>query len=142
MDDGASANGSEHGEGEWVRVAFQEAEADIRWAKERATAVTYWSVLLIFGVAALPEISRGVPTALHSIAVIGLWVIGALWLVGLSHFAAQARDHVDRLLGHFPVAVRYPATRGRDRNHRLHLISQLLVMAGAGFFAWFELLRW
>jgi hypothetical protein len=128
----------------WARSAYHEAEEDIRWAKTRASAVTYWTILLFGGIVSLVEVSGRTTGPEHLMAVAAILVASWYWLVSLHVFAAKSRNFVDSVTSLAPGRFRYPepSARGRDRHHHVHLATQFGLIAGAAALATVHMCGW
>lgn len=113
-------NGGE--DGEWLRAAYHEGQADIRWAKERASVVTYWAVVLVFGLAGVHRLTGAVLDEVWIVlAILAVAGFSLGWLAQLHCFAADTRQRVVKFLkGAFPPGHDYPT---EARNHVGHLLT-------------------
>jgi len=116
---------------DWAIACYHEAETDIRWAKERASAITYWSALLSSAIVVAAEAAAldGFVGALFSILQGG---IAVLWLVDLHGFARRARSWVHKAL---PNAELYPIKQAADPDHKQHLVAQCVIVIAAAIVA-------
>lgn len=130
----------------WRLACYHEAENDIRWAKERASSVVNWSVLLLGAIAAASDDFRERGLLLGFGLILG--GVAIFWLWDLHRFAAKARNRVHGEKQHKdgPVVLRllptkeempevYPVTREKGRDHPGHLIAQVAVVVVALLFA-------
>ena len=116
---------------EWTIACYHEAEVDIRWAKERATGITYWSVLLASTAVASSKVAL-LPTWMTTGFCVLQAGVAILWLYDLHAFAKAARGKVHEFLPEpdlYPIKIKDDA----DPHHIKQLISQgAVVLAAAG----------
>jgi hypothetical protein len=120
------APAEEDSRSEWEIAGYQEALADIRWAKERMGEIVQWAVILL---GALTAVARTVSAfGSCSFVTFGVLVSGCAiwWLIDLHLFARKTRDRVDSLLERAPAVMR--PKRPRDRNHVKYLAIQSIVI--------------
>jgi hypothetical protein len=85
--------------------------ADISWAKERVSSVTYWSVLLFFGIAATATLMDGAFDVQLLASIVVLAAFGLWWVKHLHDFAAESWKRVHRFLADFPSGYEYPSRK-------------------------------
>jgi uncharacterized membrane protein len=116
---------------------------DIRWAKERALSVAYWSIVLLGALLAAGQAESGLFKSMPGVPVaacILVPVLSTLWLVDLHLFAKSARRKVSELRRLADDGMFYPTRRAGDPDHIIYLAIQSLaviavsVVVGAWFF--------
>jgi hypothetical protein len=116
---------------EWWTGLYHEAEADIRWAKERSVNIVQLFIALQAGIVAFGrDVSDPVARGLIAVAVVAAlaaWV----WLWSLNRFAKGAREWVHVSFGeHLPTGVvMYPIKRTGDPHHVAYLVMHWLAVA-------------
>jgi hypothetical protein len=132
---------------DWARTYYHEPLEDIRWAKERASSVTYWSALLS---GAVLIVNEQIPIARVGLIFFTLLQVGCsfLWLKDLHDFASQrrtrGRDMLPKLLhgspgqGHEVTATVPPPAQPQSSeapkpdDHIRYLIVQTAVIVAGG----------
>lgn len=112
---------------EWTIACYHEADTDIRWAKERASAITYWSALLSSAIVIAAK-AAGIEAFAGALFSILQGAIAALWLIDLHGFAKRARGWVHKAL---PNAELYPIKQAADPDHKQHLVAQCVIVTAA-----------
>jgi hypothetical protein len=117
-----------NGERDWTVESYHEAENDIRWAKERSSRVTYWSVLLSGAVVASTKVPA-LPWQLLGLLTVVQLSAAVLWLLDLHTFAQKARTFVHG------TGAPYPKAQDDDQHHRLQLCVQVGIVIVAALVA-------
>jgi hypothetical protein len=108
----------------WMIACYREAIGDIRWAKERASSVTHWSVLLSGGIV-IGVRAASLPLKVGALLSVMQGAIAVLWLLELNRFAKRAREWVH---GGILPAGGYPVKQKDDPDHSIYLAAHLVVV--------------
>jgi hypothetical protein len=127
----------------WRQLLYQEAQSDVRWAKERAWNVMYGALLVLAGLyvvgkdgANVEHPVPGLRLAVHTVVILASW-----WLTDLNKFAARARRYVEDVTSHpeFPPGSRYPRERPKDKDHDWLLLAHCFSVAIGGAIVWYSM---
>lgn len=126
---------------EWARAWYHVAVADVRWAKEQATAVTRWALLLLGGVLGFSATDITFDAFVY-LTIIGV-VSGAavLWHVDLHLFARKARARAEESQRPVPEELRVGLMEKPrwDSHHVAYLIVHVVLILGATLLVWSQL---
>ena len=111
----------------WLRMLYQIAHSDIRWAKEQGWRVVNWTLLLygaLLGTAHLltPHFS------ITAFVIAGVFVlaVGTYCLVDLHRWALRTRGNAERLEAHIPEDITALLDRrAPGEKHLPYLLVQL-----------------
>lgn len=87
---------------EWRRTVFEQAVADIRWAKERETNVVQWALLLYAGLIALDRTLEPLAWVLVALASLELLVV-LYWIHKLNLFRWTTRKKIEKTIKGTPA---------------------------------------
>ena len=74
---------------DWMRVFYQEAHANVTWAKNQGWRALKFSVLLLAAIMAAHDKFDSIALAILAFLLL---VVGAAYLVSLNAFATQSRE--------------------------------------------------
>ena len=113
---------------DWLRLLYQLAHSDIRWAKEQGWRVVNWALLLFGASLALYKFLLDTPLWVFALLDAGIAVIAILYLVDLHQFAAVNRETGSRIQAQVPEVDGILSHRKLDRDHVAYLVVKLVVV--------------
>ena len=117
----------------WLRTMYQTSHSDTRWAKEQAWRVVNWTLVLFFGLLSIAEyVKLSVP--LFFISEVFLLAMAIIYLCELHDSARNTRQTSARIENLIPDIKRLLELRTCDKDHKLYLVTQMLVVIGAFVF--------
>ena len=113
---------------DWLRLLYQLAHSDIRWAKEQGWRVVNWALLLFAASLGLYKFLHDVSLWVFALLDAGIGVIAILYLADLHQFAAVSRDTGSRIQAHMPKIDDILTHRAWDRNHVAYFVVKVTVV--------------
>ena len=113
---------------EWLRLLYQLAHSDIRWAKEQGWRVVNWALLLYAANLGLHRLLKDVPTTSFALLDAAIGVIAVVYLADLHHFASGTRASAFMIQAQIPGVGGFLQHRQSDRNHVAYFVVQVAVV--------------
>jgi hypothetical protein len=113
---------------DWLRLLYQLAHSDIRWAKEQGWRVVNWALLLFGASLALHKFLLSASLWVFALLDAVIAVIAVLYLVDLHQFAVVSRETGSRIQGEVPEIGGVLSHRKWDRDHVAYLVVKIAVV--------------
>jgi hypothetical protein len=113
---------------DWLRLFYQLAHSDIRWAKEQGWRVVNWALLLFGASLALYKFLEDVSLWAFALLDAVVAVIAIVYLVDLHLFAAGNRETGSRIQSQVPGINGILSHRRWDRDHVAYLVVKISIV--------------
>jgi hypothetical protein len=120
---------------DWVKIWYQTAHSDIRWAKEQGWRALQWTVVLLAGLVAAARQIGSIPQQVFLILIFTVAAFAIFYQADLHKFAKHSRSITEGVLKKVPGRKENLPKRKFDPDHRLYLIVRIAVILGAAVFA-------
>ena len=124
---------------EWVKMWYQLAHSDIRWAKEQGWRALQWTIVLLVALVVAAKQIESMPRWAFVILILLVGFIALWYQLDLHQFAKRSRDFANKLRENIPLPV---PERKADPNHWVYLFIRIIAIVGAVVFAYLSVMPW